>query len=47
MVDTITAKATQTQVIVNSFIKSVYNWMAIGLALTGFMAFYMLIFFQI
>ena len=25
---------------VNSFIRSVYNWMAIGLALTGFTAFY-------
>ncbi|MFZ0131265.1 MAG: Bax inhibitor-1/YccA family protein [Desulfobacterales bacterium] len=31
---------TQSQVIVNSFLRSVYNWMAIGLALTGFVAFY-------
>jgi len=31
---------TQTQVLVNSFVRSVYNWMAIGLALTGFVAFY-------
>ncbi len=31
---------TQTQIIVNEFIRSVYNWMAIGLALTGFIAFY-------
>ncbi len=31
---------TQTQVTVNSFIRSVYNWMAIGLALTGFVAYY-------
>jgi FtsH-binding integral membrane protein len=31
---------TQSQVIVNSFIRSVYNWMAIGLALTGFVAYY-------
>ena len=31
---------TQTQVIVNSFMRSVYNWMAIGLALTGFVAYY-------
>ncbi len=31
---------TQSQIIVNSFIRSVYNWMAIGLALTGFVAFY-------
>ncbi len=30
----------QAQLQVNSFIRSVYNWMAIGLALTGFMAFY-------
>lgn len=31
---------TQTQVIVNSFIRSVYNWMTIGLALTGVVAFW-------
>ncbi len=30
----------QTEVLVNSFIRSVYNWMAVGLALTGFVAFY-------
>jgi FtsH-binding integral membrane protein len=30
----------QTQIRVNSFIRSVYNWMAIALALTGFTAFY-------
>ena len=30
----------QAQLQVNSFIRSVYNWMAIGLALTGFVAFY-------
>jgi uncharacterized protein len=30
----------QAQVKVNSFIQSVYNWMAIGLALTGFVAYY-------
>jgi len=30
----------QAQVKVNSFIQSVYNWMAIGLALTGFVAFF-------
>ncbi|MDY6880240.1 MAG: Bax inhibitor-1/YccA family protein [Desulfatiglans sp.] len=29
-----------SDVLVNSFIRSVYNWMGIGLALTGFMAFY-------
>lgn len=31
---------TRVQVQVNSFIQSVYNWMAIGLALTGGVAFY-------
>jgi uncharacterized protein len=31
---------TQTQVRVNTFIRSVYNWMAVGLALTGVVAFY-------
>jgi FtsH-binding integral membrane protein len=30
----------QTQVQVNQFIRSVYNWMAAGLALTGIVAFY-------
>ena len=33
-------KRTQTQIRVNEFIRSVYNWMAIGLALTGFVAFF-------
>jgi FtsH-binding integral membrane protein len=31
---------TMAQVRVNEFIRSVYNWMAIGLGLTGFVAFY-------
>ncbi len=31
---------TQTNVRVNEFIRSVYNWMAVGLSLTGFVAFY-------
>jgi FtsH-binding integral membrane protein len=31
---------TQTQVRVNSFIRSTYNWMALGLALTGFVAYF-------
>ncbi len=31
---------TQVQVRVNEFIRSVYNWMAIGLGLTGLVAFY-------
>lgn len=33
-------KRTQTQVAVSEFVRSVYNWMAIGLALTGFVAYY-------
>ena len=36
----IPVQQTQAQVQVNEFIRSVYNWMAIGLALTGFVAFY-------
>ena len=31
---------TQVQVRVNEFVRSVYNWMAIGLALTGFIAYF-------
>lgn len=30
----------RTEVLVNDFVRSVYNWMCIGLALTGFMAYY-------
>ena len=30
----------RAEVLVNDFVRSVYNWMAIGLALTGFVAFY-------
>ncbi|MBW1669265.1 MAG: Bax inhibitor-1/YccA family protein [Deltaproteobacteria bacterium] len=30
----------RTEVLVNSFVRSVYNWMCIGLALTGFIAYY-------
>jgi len=30
----------QPSVIVNNFVRSVYNWMAIGLGLTGVVAFY-------
>jgi len=33
-------RQTQVQVRVNEFIRSVYNWMAIGLGLTGFVAYY-------
>ena len=36
----ISTNQTQVQVRVNEFIRSVYNWMAIGLALTGLVAFY-------
>jgi FtsH-binding integral membrane protein len=35
-----TLRQTQGQVRVNEFIRSVYNWMAIGLGVTGFIAFY-------
>lgn len=30
----------RTEVLVNNFVRSVYNWMGIGLALTGFVALY-------
>ena len=33
-------KRTRTQIQVNEFIRSVYNWMAIGLGITGFVAFF-------
>jgi len=38
--DSITLQRTQVQVRVNSFVRSVYNWMAMGLALTGLVAYY-------
>lgn len=37
--ESVPVKQTQTQVLVNDFVRSVYNWMAIGLGLTGFVAF--------
>jgi len=40
MVDSISYPKAKTEVAVNSFVRSVYNWMCIGLALTGFIAFY-------
>lgn len=40
MQETVPYNGTTTQVAVNSFIRSVYNWMAIGLALTGGVAFF-------
>ncbi|MGB9441302.1 MAG: Bax inhibitor-1/YccA family protein, partial [Desulfobacterales bacterium] len=38
--DSVTMKQTQVETRVNEFVRSVYNWMAIGLALTGFTAYY-------
>ena len=38
--ESIPLRATDTQVRVNAFVRSVYNWMAVGLALTGAVAFY-------
>ena len=38
--DSVSARQTQTQVLVNSFVRSVYNWMAIGLSITGFVAYF-------
>ena len=35
-----TLPTTRTEVLVNDYVRSVYNWMGIGLALTGFMAYY-------
>ncbi|MFH0975210.1 MAG: Bax inhibitor-1 family protein, partial [Spirochaetota bacterium] len=40
MQETYSVKSSQTHVIVNEFIRSVYNWMGIGLALTGFIAYF-------
>ncbi|MFH0729974.1 MAG: Bax inhibitor-1/YccA family protein [Pseudomonadota bacterium] len=37
---TVSYQGSQTQVRVNEFVRSVYNWMAIGLALTGFVAYF-------
>jgi FtsH-binding integral membrane protein len=33
-------QASQAQVAVNQFIRSVYNWMAVGLGITGFVAYF-------
>lgn len=38
--DALTLQRAQVQVRVNAFVRSVYNWMAIGLGLTGLSAFY-------
>ncbi len=37
--DSLSVKQTGTQVLVNDFVRSVYNWMALGLGLTGVVAF--------
>lgn len=37
--DSLTLQRTQVQVRVNSFVRSVYNWMAVGLGLTGVVAY--------
>ncbi len=36
----LTTARPKTEVLVNDFVRSVYNWMGIGLALTAFVAFY-------
>jgi len=38
--DQFSAIKPRVEVLVNDFVRSVYNWMAIGLAMTGFVAFY-------
>jgi len=40
MIETSSITRQRTEVLVNEFVRSVYNWMCIGLALTGFIAFY-------
>jgi FtsH-binding integral membrane protein len=39
MMDSATLRQAQLQVRVNAFVRSVYNWMAVGLTLTGFVAY--------
>ena len=38
--DTLSATKQKTEVLVNSFVRSVYNWRFVGLAVTGFIAYY-------
>jgi FtsH-binding integral membrane protein len=38
--ESLSLQKSQVQIRVNTFIRSVYNWMAIGLGITGFVAFY-------
>jgi FtsH-binding integral membrane protein len=40
MAEPISVPKPTTEVLVNDYVRSVYNWMCIGLALTGFVAFY-------
>jgi FtsH-binding integral membrane protein len=40
MSGSISVSRPSTEVVVNDFVRSVYNWMCIGLALTGFTAYY-------
>jgi len=40
MVEPISVPKPTAEVLVNDYVRSVYNWMCIGLALTGFVAFY-------
>ncbi len=40
MADPISVPKPTAEVLVNDYVRSVYNWMCIGLALTGFVAFY-------
>lgn len=40
MMDTLSATKQKSEVLVNSFVRSVYNWMFVGLAVTGFIAYY-------
>ena len=38
--DSLSATKPRSEVLVNSFVRSVYNWMFVGLAVTGLIAFY-------
>ena len=40
MMEPISVPRKRTEVLVNDFVRSVYNWMFIGLTLTGFMAYF-------
>jgi len=40
MMESISVPRQKTKFLVNDFVRSVYNWMFIGLALTGFMAYF-------